>query len=145
MKKITSPPGTNQSVKHGRRELSDYKVSAKDMSTVKTTYNAETHLLGRMDERDEADRRRRQLEAFRPIERPSQAGSSEHDLATTRRVLGLEIDAHDPNLVKVPKNLSWNYLRVIKSVLPSHGVLVCLSNVCPTYRRRFGRQLRCFN
>ncbi|KAJ9103128.1 hypothetical protein QFC21_002550 [Naganishia friedmannii] len=89
----------------------DDASSTSSESGVETWKEKAIRLQTCMDERDESDRRRRQMEAFRPIERPSQAGSSDNDLACTRRVLGLEVGAHDPGLVKVLKNLSWNYLR----------------------------------
>ncbi|KAI5448991.1 hypothetical protein NCC49_005701 [Naganishia albida] len=57
------------------------------------------------------EQERQLLESFKPIERPAEARDNGYDIAPTRRVLGLELLPSDPELVKILKNQTWNFLR----------------------------------
>ncbi|KAJ9114060.1 hypothetical protein QFC22_005880 [Naganishia vaughanmartiniae] len=101
----------NHLLGQGQIDIGTSPSSSSSESGKETWKERAIRLQSRMDERDELDRKRQQLDSFRSIERPSQAGSSDNNLACTRQVLGLEVVADDPCLVKVLKNLCWNYLR----------------------------------
>ncbi|KAJ9100876.1 hypothetical protein QFC20_005365 [Naganishia adeliensis] len=68
-------------------------------------------LRARLEATQARERERELLATFEPIERPSEAGDNDYDVAPTRRVLGLDLLPGDPDLVKILKNQTWNYLR----------------------------------
>lgn len=74
--------------------------------------NISCHFVARLEATQARERERELLATFEPIERLSEAGDNDYDIAPTRRVLGLELLPSDPDLVKILKNHTWNYLRV---------------------------------
>lgn len=74
--------------------------------------DAAISLVARLEATQARERERELLATFEPIERPSEAGDNDYDIAPTRRVLGLDLLPSDPDLFKILKNQTWNYLRV---------------------------------